>query len=177
MAAQDYDIGLTAHYKPLAELVNERNYKTAIEIGTAYGGNAFYLLSNTKLEKLVCVDPYEYYPAMPGFTCQFEYDTLFQFAKDRLKKFNKAFFERSDSQYAWDKFLDKYDIIFLDGSHDYEDVNWELLHYSQLVNKGGVLAGHDYDIFEGVNKAVDEFAAASGKEINLLPGNIWYIHY
>jgi hypothetical protein len=35
MAAQDYSIGLTAHYRPLADLINEGGYKTVIEIGTA----------------------------------------------------------------------------------------------------------------------------------------------
>lgn len=172
MASQDYDIGLTAHYKPLADLINERNYKSVIEIGTAYAGNAFHLLSNTNIERLICIDPYKYYPAMPGFICQDEYDTLFQFAKNRLR-FLPAEFIRLSSKEAF-SILEPVDLVFLDGSHDYEDVKWECENYSNLVKSGGVLAGHDWDIFEGVNKAVNEF---SNNTINLLPGNIWYINY
>lgn len=176
MASQDYDIGLTAHYKPLADLINQRKYKSVIEIGTAYAGNAFHLLSNTKIEKLICVDPYQYYPAMPGFTCQEEYDTLYQFAKDRLSPFKNVEILRLNSKEAFG-LLDEVDLVFLDGSHDYEDVKWECENYSHLVKLGGCLIGHDWDIFEGVNKAVKEFAISSGKHINILPGNIWYINY
>lgn len=171
MAAQDYSIGLTAHYKPLADLINQRGYKTVIEIGTAYAGNAFHLLSNTEIKRLICVDPYIYYPAMPGFTCQEEYDTLYQFAKDRLSPFKNVDILRLDSKEAF-SLLEDADLVFLDGSHNYEDVKWECENYQFLVD--GVLAGHDYNIFEGVNRAVDEFG---GDRVEHLPGNIWYINY
>lgn len=174
MAAQDYSIGLTAHYRPLADLINEGGYKTVIEIGTAYGGNAFHLLTNTKIESLICVDPYRYYPAMPGFTCQEEYGTLFEFTQNRLSHFNNVEILRLTSQEAI-KILDTADLVFLDGSHDYLDVKWECENYINIVRVGGILSGHDYNIFEGVNRAVDEFARESGYEVKQLPGNIWYI--
>jgi len=176
MADQDYSIGLTAHYKPLARLVNDRGYKTIVEIGTAYAGNALHLLSNTEIESLVCVDPYKYYPAMPGFSCQEEYDTLFKFALNRIANDDRVELLRIDSREAFG-LLDPADLIFLDGSHEYDDVKWECENYSKLVNPGGVLSGHDYNIFEGVNKAVDEFSKHTGKEVHFLPGNIWYINY
>lgn len=176
MAAQDYAIGLTAHYIPLANLIMQRGYKTVIEVGTAYGGNAYHLMTNTDLSDLICIDPYRYYPAMPGFTCQEEYDTLFLFTCNRLADFSPVDVLRSTSREAFG-LLEPSDLIFLDGSHDYEDVKWECENYSTLVKPGGVLSGHDYNIFEGVNKAVDEFAKEVGKEIHLLPGNIWYINY
>jgi hypothetical protein len=174
MAAQDYSIGLTAHYKPLADLINQRGYKDIIEIGTAYGGNAYHLRQNTELEELICIDPYKYYPAMPGFTCQQEYDTLFQFASDRIGKYYGISMLRMTSKDAL-KIMDPADLVFLDGSHEYEDVKWECENYLNIVRVGGILSGHDYNIFEGVNKAVDEFARLSGCEVNQLPGNIWYI--
>lgn len=174
MAAQDYSIGLTAHYKPLADLINSRNYKSITEVGTAYGGNAFHLLANTSIDRIICVDPYLFYPAMPGFTCQDEYDLLFKYAQNILG--DRATFIRKKSKDAV-SFLKPADLIFLDGSHDYEDVKWECENLSKLVNEGGVLAGHDWDIFEGVNKAVQEFSNETGRPINLLQGNIWFINY
>jgi hypothetical protein len=177
MAAQDYSIGLMAHYKPLAELVHDRDYRTIIEVGTAYGGNAFHLLlMNIRIASLICIDPYQYYPAMPGFVCQEEYNTLFQFAKDRLSPWPKVEILRLASKEAF-PILNPVDLIFLDGSHEYEDVKWECENYSKLVKPGGVLSGHDYNIFEGVNKAVDEFAGKVGKEVKQLNGNIWYMEY
>lgn len=176
MAAGDYAIGLTAHYKPLANFIKERKYKRIAEIGTAYAGNAFHLLSEVNIDSLICVDPYLLYPEMPGFTCQEEYDTLYQFALNRLKLYVHAELWRVSSQTAC-LAVPPCDLIFLDASHDYKDVKWECENYSKIVIPGGVLSGHDYNIFEGVNKAVDEFSAAIGKPVQQLPGNIWYFDF
>lgn len=173
MAKDDYYIGLNAHYKPFAQLVRDRGYKTVIEVGTAYAGNAYHLLTTTAIDKLTCIDPYLFYPAMPGFVGQEEYDTLFKFATDRLS--NQATILRMTSKEAL-LGIEPSDIVFLDGSHEYEDVIWECENYAGLINHGGVLSGHDYNIFEGVNKAVDEFSIKIGKPVQLLHGNIWYFN-
>ena len=175
MANADYSIGLEAHYKPLAQLVSERGYKHIVEVGTAYGGNAFHLLAMTDISSLRCIDPYIYYPAMPGFTCQEEYDMLYEFASWRLSTFPQARIIRKTSKEAIER-LWLSDLIFLDGSHEYEDVKWECNNYLHAVRSGGVLSGHDYNIFEGVNKAVDEFAKQINKPVQQLHGNIWYFN-
>jgi predicted O-methyltransferase YrrM len=178
MALQDYSIGLIAHYKPLANLINERGYKTIIEIGTAYAGNASYIIDNCDINRITCIDPYKYYPAMPGFSCQEEYDLLYEFARNRIATSFNGFTDiiRSNSKEAISQ-AQPSDLIFLDGSHEYEDVKWECENYSKLVNPGGVLSGHDYNIFEGVNKAVHEFSRKIGKPVQFLDGNIWYINF
>jgi SAM-dependent methyltransferase len=48
------------------------------------------------------------------------------------------------------------DFVFIDASHEYEDVKEDILAWLPKVKFGGILAGHDYDNFEGVNRAVDE---------------------
>jgi hypothetical protein len=176
MADGDYAIGLEAHYKPLANLIKESGYKNIIEIGTAYAGNAYHLLSNVEIDKLTCIDPYVFYPAMPGFTCQKEYDTLFEFATNRLKPWSHAHILKTTSLHARPYFSFA-DLVFLDGNHDYSDVISECESYSQIIRAGGVLSGHDYNIFEGVNQAVDEFSYQLNKKVNLLPGNIWYFNF
>lgn len=175
MAKDDYYIGLNAHYKPFAQLVRDRGYKTVIEVGTAYAGNAYHLLTTTAIDKLTCIDPYLFYPAMPGFVCQEEYDTLFKFATVRLSPWPHAEILRITSNSVMG-LIEPADIVFLDGSHEYEDVSWECENYAGLVNPGGVLSGHDYNIFAGVNKAVDEFSWRIGKPVQLLHGNIWYFN-
>lgn len=175
MANADYSIGLEAHYKPFSQLVADREYKNIVEVGTAYAGNVYHLLSTVKVDKLVCIDPYIFYPAMPGFTCQNEYDTLHHFASNRLAPWPQAEIWRATSKEAAPE-LTTADIVFLDGSHDYDDVAWECEHYSKIIRPGGVLSGHDYDIFEGVNKAVDEFGAKIGQPVQQLHGNIWYFN-
>lgn len=168
MSAQDYSCGIVAHYKPLAELVKSHGFKTGIEVGTAYGNNALYLKEHSGVEKLVCIDPYIFYNAMPGFTCQEEYDTLYEYAKSR-----GLYIMRMPSYaFHFDWHLNEYDFVFIDGSHDYADVKFDIENFWSVVRPGGILCGHDYNIFEGVNKAVEEF----GRTFSVLDGNIWVIN-
>jgi hypothetical protein len=52
------------------------------------------------------------------------------------------------------------DFVFIDASHEYEDVKNDIIAWLPKVKKGGVLAGHDYYVYkefgEGVKKAVHE---------------------
>lgn len=180
MMAEDNDIGLNyAHYWPLSNYIKGKGYKTGIEIGTAYGGCANHLLTHCDLERLICIDPYKYYPDMPGLFDQDDYDRLSKQTYERLKDHkaylplildSKAAFEliERNKEYAKSNFAKPVDFVFIDGLHTYDQVKWEIEHYSKLIRPGGALLGHDYDIFEGVNKAVDEYC----KPI-LLGGNVW----
>jgi hypothetical protein len=53
-----------------------------------------------------------------------------------------------------DKSLDG---VFIDGSHEYNDVKDDILAWAPKVREGGILAGHDYIFFwPGVVRAVNE---------------------
>ncbi len=63
------------------------------------------------------------------------------------------------------------DFIYLDASHDYENVCKDIISWMPKVKEGGVLAGHDYNSWGGVTQAVNE----------LLPGkqtekNVWWFN-
>lgn len=62
-----------------------------------------------------------------------------------------------------------FDIVYLDGNHDYESVVKDLNLWYPKVKKGGYFAGHDYkDRRFKVRKAVDEFLEERSKEIDIL---------
>jgi hypothetical protein len=52
-----------------------------------------------------------------------------------------------------------YDLIFVDGSHEYSDVKKDLNNYCKMLSDYGILAAHDIHSLEylGVNKAWNEF--------------------
>ena len=53
-----------------------------------------------------------------------------------------------------------FDVLYVDGAHDYETVRSDLDLYSSLVRPGGLILVHDVlcpDTFPGVRRAFDEF--------------------
>ena len=58
------------------------------------------------------------------------------------------------------------DFVFIDASHEYEDVKEDILAWLPKVKIGGILAGHDYGTFEGVDRAVNEIFNFSELEIS-----------
>ena len=65
------------------------------------------------------------------------------------------------------------DFLFIDGSHEYEDVKEDLRLWLPKVKSGGTLAGHDYDpAWPGVQRAVNEVL---GKE-NITTINSAFLH-
>lgn len=50
------------------------------------------------------------------------------------------------------------DVVFIDASHEYEDVKNDIEVWYPKIKKDGIISGHDYgDWCPGVIKAVDEF--------------------
>jgi len=64
------------------------------------------------------------------------------------------------------------DMIFIDCDHSYEITKRDIVNYSKLLGKGGLLCGHDYSVnWPGVPKAVDEILP--GRKV-VAGESIWY---
>ena len=66
------------------------------------------------------------------------------------------------------------DFVFIDASHEYDDVKKDILAWYPKIKKGGIIAGHDFTTFDGVRQAVDELIINKG--MNYVLKNSYWIH-
>ena len=127
---------------------------TYLEIGGAFGGSVIcaYLatqVSGTEIN-FITIDPF------------FQYGPNENWTKEAFIQ-NTGFIPHltlisSISDEAKDKIPDSsVDLLFVDGSHGYEQVKRDLENYWPKVKTGGVLLGHDYNtMHSGVTQAANE---------------------
>jgi len=174
---KETDISFSPYYDMIPKLIREREYKQGIEIGVFTGGHAKAILDNSDLELLIGIDPYKMYsnkggrPA--GMKSQEDFDYLYPFVMRKLKSDRyKHLLLTSDEAYSSLILIgDKFDFVFIDGYHTYEQVKKDLYNYDKLIRKGGVIACHDYNHsgYPGVSKAIDEFAEQHKTKIVICP--------
>jgi hypothetical protein len=70
---------------------------------------------------------------------------------DNINFYNMSFME------FYEKYNEKYDLIYIDGSHEYIDVKEDIIKFKNLIKENGIICGHDYNSScPGVIKAVNE---------------------
>jgi hypothetical protein len=138
------------------------------EVGVWRGDLSIRLLDNIPGLTLFMIDLWsprayknkEYESASPEMMDEYEnncYNNLKHVEEITEKYYERAIILKQDSVKAAETFEDRYfDFVFLDADHSYKGVKRDILAWFQKVKIGGWLCGHDYNNFEGVNKAVDE---------------------
>jgi hypothetical protein len=134
-----------------------------VEVGSWKGRSAacmcVEIANSEKKIDFYCVDTWEGSVEHQGYD---DLEKLYDIFLRNMKPVEKYYFPlKIPSLDAVHKFEDKsLDFVFLDGSHEYEDVVQDIIAWMPKIKKGGILAGHDYypnnPEWFGVNKAVDE---------------------
>lgn len=172
----DTDKSWSPYYQFLPSLIRARGYEKGIEIGVFAGGHALSILNNTEVTQLIGIDPYMMYTkgGVPGgMKDQEDFDCLYFMVIARLENDRYVHFRITSDEAvgsleaAWNKF----DFVFIDGLHTYDQVKKDLYNYDKLIRKGGVVACHDYNhtAYPGVAKAIDEFAKEHNTKIVICP--------
>jgi 23S rRNA U2552 (ribose-2'-O)-methylase RlmE/FtsJ len=74
-----------------------------------------------------------------------------------LNSYNIDFNHMSFSQFIEIDGKNKYDLVYIDGAHDYNNVKKDILNFLPKVKIGGYITGHDYNTADyGVIQAVNE---------------------
>lgn len=146
-------------HESLLELVELFEVKTILEIGTWRGYTALLLCSHPGIEAVHAIDicdgmhvPYRHrdHPLHPP-----------EFYGIRARGSPKYSLEFCDSLQRKPKPGEKYDMVFVDGAHDYEHAAADTRLAAQLATE--LIVWHDYPHELGVRRAVEESGMSVSK--------------
>lgn len=67
-------------------------------------------------------------------------------------------------------------LIYIDASHEEEDVYKDINNYYNLLDNNGVIFGDDYSDWVGVRNAVNRFAYENNLKVFVVENNYWIIY-
>lgn len=151
--------------------------KYIVEFGSFHGRSARVLADNMPEDgKLWCVDPWSNaYTREDGEILPFT-TAVFPFFRQNLRDHIKSGRVIPIHGFSYDFSLPhKVDMVFIDGDHKYKTVMRDIMKAYELLDRGGLICGHDYNVggWEGVKRAVDEIFGPTVEVVD----TIWYRKY
>ena len=176
------------------KLIQDLRPKTIIEVGTWKGQSAITMgnsVKNLGLEtKIYCVDTWLGAIEFWGFLKETEERNLFlkngypqvyfQFLSNvvhhGLQDIILPFPNTSENGYRYlrDNGISP-ELVYIDASHEEDDVYRDITNYYNLLSIGGVIFGDDYISWEGVNKSVNRFSEENNLTFDVIENNFWVI--
>jgi len=147
----------------VAEIFNEFGFTIGAEIGVYRGEYSQVLLDKNPNLKLYLVDPW--------FTVEFgDYSNKekqrrnFSLTRQNLVGRNVEYIVKSSHDALTNIPDASLDFVYIDGSHYFDDVMFDLIEWTKKVRVGGIVSGHDYFHHHnfGVVIAVDMYTRAHG---------------
>lgn len=130
----------------LLALVEQREPKVVVEIGSGQGGSAWAWSKVGSVRKLICIDKPD---GNWGGAGEDRIKSTLQYVANHAPWVKVSLLTgNSQSQSCLSSLEslldgDGIDFLFIDGDHSYEGVKTDFLTYSPLVNKPGLIAFHD----------------------------------
>lgn len=162
--ANHYMFGLFQLLEYLESHIPFEHHTEMIEIGSYMGESTMMFASVNLFDKIHAIEPFE---------GEEDFNDLFDYDWEEVKNEYLLNTRYWDNIQLWEDYsynvVDEFkessvDFIYVDGSHEYEDVKRDLELYLPLIKPGGYIAGHDYmEYFEGCKKAVDEVVGKPDK--------------
>jgi SAM-dependent methyltransferase len=156
-------------YKRIVD--NSQDEAHIVEVGSWKGRSAAFMaveiINSNKNIKFDCVDTWKgsiEHTTYDVITEEKLYDVFLSNIEPVKHTINPIRMTSIDASKLYED--DSLDFVFIDASHEYEDVKADILAWLPKVKIGGILAGHDYDTFEGVNRAVNEIFNINDLELS-----------
>ena len=155
------DIETRAH---LARLFAQRGYKVGAEIGVAEGEYAQVLCGTIPGLKYYGIDSWPREGKLRNYI-----QARYELAKKRLEPYNATLIVKTSMEAVKDFENSSLDFVYIDASHQFDPVVYDIIEWTKKVRKGGVVAGHDYRLTGdcGVVPAVDGYVRSHMYHLNL----------
>lgn len=153
------------HHTPLADrdylvsLVRQHGVKQLVEVGCHVGMTTLQLVEQVRHLTVHAIDTFE------GNQQDRQGETARRLGRDavlktfcqnvRLYLFDRVQLHIGTSQQYAEIWPRQIDMVYIDAEHTREAVERDIELWMPHVRHGGILAGHDYGVFEGVTAAVD----------------------
>jgi len=143
-----------------------------VEVGCWKGKSSSYMAveiaNSAKDIEFYCVDTWD--GSKEHLNGDFDLNSLYEIFTNNMSSVKEFYIPiKMTSIEASKTFEDNsLDFVFLNASHEYEDVKEDILHWLPKIKSGGIFAGHDYAPSCGVYNAVNESlhnVSSSPKEI------------
>lgn len=146
----------------LAIIVRSLQPKRIVEIGTAEGRTTLNLALNSPPDSEVIT--FDLPPELAGKSGKLSGPNYKQMSIDEPGSLfrdhpaaSKIKLVLADStEFDWTPYEGSVDLFFVDGAHDYESVCKDTENALRVVRPGGVIVWHDYGVWEGVTRCLDE---------------------
>ena len=140
---------------------------TFVEVGAWFGKSTNYLAGKIKESKknihFTTIDTFKGTQTEElhlNIVDTFNGDILYEFIDNTIISNNYGTFDiiKDESKNAATQFSNQsIDYLMIDGGHSYTEVMDDIKIWYNKVKPGGVISGDDYNIFEGVNRAAEEY--------------------
>jgi len=149
----------------MIEYINRRSptkNMRLLEIG-AYTGESTAIFCQ-HFKHVTTIDPYKDSYDPRDYVCHFSpMSKVYAAFRTRMSKYNNYKLIKKTSDEAIKEIADQpvvhcFDVVYIDGMHQYAQVKRDILNYRAVVNRGGFVTGHDYSVTwaGNVDKAVNE---------------------
>lgn len=158
---EDYPIQLPHTRGELAILLKDLNFNVGVEVGVDRGIYSEQLCKTNPNLKLYSIDPWKSYRRYEDIKDQNRLDKNYEHTKRLLDPYNCEIIKKSSMGAIKDFKPESIDFVYIDGNHSYDYVLEDVIGWSKIVKKNGIVAGHDYRSIRhelvGVSRAVDKY--------------------
>jgi predicted O-methyltransferase YrrM len=190
----EFDLqGWNSKHEIFAKVIKETQAEKVIEVGSWKGASALHMLTIKSTMHILCIDTwlgalemwedkssddrYKSLKLINGYPSIY-YTFLKNVKKSNAENFITPFPVPSNIAYRFLRQIPvQWDLIYIDGSHDYVDVGADIQNYSSLLRPGGIIFGDDYEnSWPDVMRAVDDYVKHHDSQLEIFDKK-WIIRY